>query len=999
MRHGRRRLTGLEGLENRALLAADAASFFAELRTTDATGDLVVPLAINEQDFSIGNDSVILGLQLSWLGSEIGNGAPPTVVGITDAQGSAVDVLYESSRQAINENKSISVVGLTFGDYQIQVDGGLANRAFELSYFLAGDVDHDGAVTSQELRDIRRTPLLGSTAANDSYQLGADINRDGLISARDYALARRNVGSKVFAPTPLSLNVDTTLQPDMPNYFHPETGEPDPDRPVAKLRGPQGETVDFVANELMVMTNDEATLQSFLDRWNGTLLGTSDLRDAGVSEATAIHTVRVDTSLATDDPQSLVDLLLARDPSASGELAVSGSQGVRLLHMATTAAAGGLEIGVNFIGQGDHFQDLVSTESGAGGTIDGGYSRNAFNWDHLRAGSNQDIGVPEAWKALEAAGQLHRTVNLAVLDMGFVASADDAPGAVNHSTVPFASPLNTSNLIGCNGGPCPWHGTNVLSTAAAMPDNGLGSAGTAGPVVNPIRIFTLYDFVTSIASVTLAKAVGADIINMSYSAEIPGVFGFVNRPFEHTTALVRATGTLIFASAGNSGDDVDDDVEFLGLSFETVDHSPIENPGVIGVGGLIAGDTIRHPNSNYGHEDVDIFAPYTVYVGPDPSRTGDFVRTVNGTSFASPYAAGVAALIWAANPALNASDVETILTQTARAGRTIVAPEVPEDFVPKYVHAAGAVDRALTERGEFAPYVEPLTEIDGRSYPRGVSVPLQVLVADYEDETSALSVRWFSHRSAVAIASGDDTAIHNLDYGNHNIRVTVTDTSGRSTTVSLGTITITNSAPTVAISSPVDNVTVFETTDVVFRAQTSDFNELENGGILAGTQIRWESNLQGVLGTGAELTRRLIVGTHTITLIGTDSQGLSDSDTITVVVEPTETIPPTVRIVSPTGSPHLYVDQFDPVRQQWYINVFLQSSITDDQPIIPGNRQWFTNRGDVQAPFLSAEANPLVRLYHKPGTVTTDHQIILAYTDADGNSVTDSIVIRLELLI
>ena len=36
------------------------------------------------------------------------------------------------------------------------------------------------------------------------------------------------------------------------------------------------------------------------------------------------------------------------------------------------------------------------------------------------------------------------------------------------------------------GSPCPWHGTGVFSTAAAVPRNQFGAAGSGAEVVKPI---------------------------------------------------------------------------------------------------------------------------------------------------------------------------------------------------------------------------------------------------------------------------------------------------------------------------------------------------------------------------------------------------------------------------------------------------------------------------------------------------------------------------------
>src|SRR5690606_24486723 len=105
----------------------------------------------------------------------------------------------------------------------------------------------------------------------------------------------------------------------------------------------------------------------------------------------------------------------------------------------------------------------------------------------------------------------------------------------------------------------------------------------------------------------------------------------------------------------------------FGVCWERTWVTPCENAGVICVGGRRANSTKRAVDSNYGADQVDIFAPFTLWLGPDPSAPANTARTLNGTSFSSPFTAGVAALIWAANPGLSADQVEHALLTTAHA--------------------------------------------------------------------------------------------------------------------------------------------------------------------------------------------------------------------------------------------------------------------------------------------------------------------------------------------
>jgi extracellular elastinolytic metalloproteinase len=89
-----------------------------------------------------------------------------------------------------------------------------------------------------------------------------------------------------------------------------------------------------------------------------------------------------------------------------------------------------------------------------------------------------------------------------------------------------------------------------------------------------------------------------------------------------------------------------------------------------------------------------------------------------------------------------------------------------------------------------------------------------------------------------------------------------------------------NTAPIVAISSPVASTTITQGASVTF---TGTANDAEQG--LLTANLQWTSNLQGVLGAGGSFVRSdLVQGTHTVTAAVTDGGGLNGSATVTVIV-------------------------------------------------------------------------------------------------------------------
>lgn len=97
----------------------------------------------------------------------------------------------------------------------------------------------------------------------------------------------------------------------------------------------------------------------------------------------------------------------------------------------------------------------------------------------------------------------------------------------------------------------------------------------------------------------------------------------------------------------------------------------------------------------------------------------------------------------------------------------------------------------------------------------------------------------------------------------------------------------TNTAPTVAISSPTSGGSFTVGTAITF---TGSANDTQDGSLSAS--MTWSSSLQGTIGTGASFTRTdLVAGTHTITARATDSGSLQGSAVVTITITAGGTLP------------------------------------------------------------------------------------------------------------
>jgi len=95
------------------------------------------------------------------------------------------------------------------------------------------------------------------------------------------------------------------------------------------------------------------------------------------------------------------------------------------------------------------------------------------------------------------------------------------------------------------------------------------------------------------------------------------------------------------------------------------------------------------------------------------------------------------------------------------------------------------------------------------------------------------------------------------------------------------TVTIRNTSPTAAITSPSDGHSYTQGQSITFSGSGYDAED----GTLSGGSLVWTSSIDGQIGTGTSFTKsNLSVGTHTITLTATDSDGKSGNASINITL-------------------------------------------------------------------------------------------------------------------
>ena len=240
------------------------------------------------------------------------------------------------------------------------------------------------------------------------------------------------------------------------------------------------------------------------------------------------------------------------------------------------------------------------------------------------------IGAPTAWDVSQG-----QSMTIAILDSGVDATHPDlAPNLVAGWNF-YDNNSNTADVYG--------HGTQVAGAAAAASNNALGVSSVAGMAkIMPIRVTDTSGMgsLSQMASgITWAADRGARVANLSFAAA--GGYATVQSAAQY----MKNKGGLVVTAAGNSG----------------TEQTFAPSASTIVVSATTSADA-KASWSSYG-SFVDIAAPG---VSIWTTKRGGTYGAISGTSLATPVTAGVVGLMMAANPALGATDIESLLLSTAK---------------------------------------------------------------------------------------------------------------------------------------------------------------------------------------------------------------------------------------------------------------------------------------------------------------------------------------------
>lgn len=356
------------------------------------------------------------------------------------------------------------------------------------------------------------------------------------------------------------------------------------------------------------------------------------------------------------------------------------------------------------VGPDSYFETFLSTENCGTTTVPNDTYFN-LQWGHLGTLSqlNDYNGNPiptsnlgkganilEAWDILGSKGSPN--IGIAIIDSGVQQQTPSNSGHPDlnnniNPTINFVDNETSQDIFG--------HGTTVTGIINANVGNATGISGIAPSCsVLPIKIVKSNGHIDKLTEgLKAVQSQNIKIANLSAGYRQP-----LDYEDESTLRDLVNSDILFFAATGNDDDSLDYPAAYASIvgvgalspcdtrkSEHSCDNdSRLDNPAVgywgsnydtrnstdtnnfideLEVDFLTPGvllPTTDVTGINNGYSNPSIGLPYTI------DNNGDYLLNSFGTSIATPFATGIAALVWSARPELKNYQVRKILQETAR---------------------------------------------------------------------------------------------------------------------------------------------------------------------------------------------------------------------------------------------------------------------------------------------------------------------------------------------
>ncbi|HSL10453.1 MAG TPA: S8 family peptidase [Actinomycetota bacterium] len=217
------------------------------------------------------------------------------------------------------------------------------------------------------------------------------------------------------------------------------------------------------------------------------------------------------------------------------------------------------------------------------------------------------------------------------------------------------------------------HGTHVAGIAAAEGNNSIGISGVCpGCSIMPLRVANNQGglpLANVVQATRYAVDEGARVINMSFGGPA------WSRAERQAIMYANDAGVLVVAAAGNES--LDNDALSIDGGFIVGPSYPAsyDLPNVVAVAASTSTDRLA-TYSNVGTTSVDLAAPGS---GIRSTWRNGAYNTISGTSMASPFVAGVAALLRSQNPGWTPVQTKNAIMNAVARPNHLVSPRTLTD--------------------------------------------------------------------------------------------------------------------------------------------------------------------------------------------------------------------------------------------------------------------------------------------------------------------------------
>ncbi|MNU73228.1 Thermophilic serine proteinase precursor [compost metagenome] len=336
--------------------------------------------------------------------------------------------------------------------------------------------------------------------------------------------------------------------------------------------------------------------------------------------------------------------------------------------------------------------------------------------------AHSKVQANNAWNKMGALAGGSNNIVIAVLDDGVDLQHPEFAGKlINGFDASFDSiSASGQTVLNTFGGPLvkgDIHGTRVAGVLGAKGNNGVGLVGLAyNCKIMPIRVgetsgqFLITNTLILRNAIHYAYNNGADVITNSWGNVPPSTLLSNEITFASTLGR-QGKGCPIFFASGNN-------------SSTTITY-PASVPAAIAVGATTSSDK-KASYSDYSL-GLDIAAPGDGVITTDRvdmygdtiGATGSYT-TINGTSYASPYAAALMGLILSVKPSLTQTEARQIIestcdkvggySYTANGGYPIPNGSWSSELGYGRINAEAAVAKALLNSVTTGPFVATITQ-------------------------------------------------------------------------------------------------------------------------------------------------------------------------------------------------------------------------------------------------------------------------------------------------